>query len=337
MEVKFKNFDIYEYFRKLALKNNSLFAVEFDVTPMCNADCCFCYQGNHSNSNCKNALSLNEYINIFRDLKNLGTYSLGFSGGEPFCRKDFTEILSVAKKTGFRISFITNAQLISTNQLNELSKIKPESINVSFHSLDSSIYNKIFGVNNSRYYETALKNIKEMLRLGLNVGIAITVTKYNIDESEQLIHFFTSLGIPKERISFNMLLKGSRNIDNLRPSYEQIYRNRKYLNHKHEYNGFICSAGRISCSINHQGQVYPCTFFNTPVGNVRHEKIQDIWCNSHFLKIIRNFNESYYPKCIECENNKSCQICMVTNLNETGNIFIPSNEHCKSRKEKAGL
>lgn len=78
-------------------------------------------------------------------------------------------------------------------------------------------------------------------------------------------------------------------------------------------------------------------FFNTSVGNIRYQNIKNIWNNSHFLKIIRNFTDANYVKCIGCDNNKSCQNCMVNNLNETGNIFIPSDEHCKSRKEKAEL
>lgn len=102
---------------------------------------------------------------------------------------------------------------------NELYKINPNNINVSFHSINSITYNKIFAINNPKFYKESLNNIKEMIQLALNVGIAVTVTKYNIDESEELIHFFTALGIPREKITFNMLLKGSRDTANLRPSY----------------------------------------------------------------------------------------------------------------------
>lgn len=90
MEV-IKDFNVYEYFKKLAYEKQALFSIEIDVTSKCNADCIFCFQGSHNSI--IDSLTKEKIIELLDDLRNMGTYYIGFSGGEPFLRKDFIDIL----------------------------------------------------------------------------------------------------------------------------------------------------------------------------------------------------------------------------------------------------
>ncbi|MFM1572167.1 radical SAM protein [Helcococcus ovis] len=334
MEKIINDFNSYEYFKEIAYNNNNLlFSAEIDVTARCNANCIFCFQGNIHNE--KGNLTLSDYKTLLNDLREMGVYNLGFSGGEPFCREDFLDILDYSKKLGFRVSFITNGQLMKFSDIDKLYKINVDRVTISFHSLNRSTYNSIFGINKETSYNRVLSNIKYILDKNIPIGIAVTVTKYNIDELEHIKNFFINLGVQEKYINFNMLLTGAKNIEKLRPTIEQIERNKYLLNYnKKNSNGFLCSAGRISCSIDSRGNIYPCTFFNFSAGNIKDNSIKHIWNNSHLFKIIRSINSKHFDKCNSCKNRLKCNVCLVTNINETGNIFIPSEEYCNSKEGK---
>ncbi|MCF0114530.1 MAG: PqqD family peptide modification chaperone [Erysipelotrichaceae bacterium] len=79
------NFEILNYFQRKAQETSTLFQVEIDVTKRCNANCLFCFQGSQHHYDDK--LSFNEIVNLLDDLRELGVYSIGFSGGEPYMKK----------------------------------------------------------------------------------------------------------------------------------------------------------------------------------------------------------------------------------------------------------
>lgn len=331
MERIVDSFNAYEYFKDLSYDNNSLFSAEIDVTARCNANCVFCLQGNiHEEIG---ILTLDDYKVLLKDLKELGVYNLGFSGGEPFCRKDFLDILEYSKQLGFRVSFITNGQLIKFEDIDRLCSMGIDIVTVSFHSINRNIYNYHFGINKTTNFNRSLSNIKYMLTKKIPAVIAITVTKYNIDELEEIKKYFINLGIEEQFINFNMLLTGAKNIELLRPSSSQLQNNKAILrlNREKYSKGFLCSAGRTSCSIDSRGNVYPCTFFNVSAGNIKDYSIKEIWDNSHLFKIIRNIKPKNFDKCQGCIHKNRCSVCLVTNINETGNIFLPSLGYCNSK------
>ena len=141
--------------KEIAYRNNSLFQVEIDVTRNCNANCIFCYQGNKHNS--INDLNIKEIEQLLLDLKRMGTYIVGYSGGEPFMRKDFIDILKLTKRKGFKTFFITNAQLMSESDIEALVEMAIDKVTVSFHSIYKENYMKIFGIQNPELYDNALK------------------------------------------------------------------------------------------------------------------------------------------------------------------------------------
>lgn len=331
--------DLYDYFQKKALEKNSLFQVEIDVTSLCNAKCPFCFQGGCHNKNSEE-LNYNEIICLLDELRNLGTYYLGFSGGEPFTRKDFLNILGESKKRGFRVSFITNAMLLNKNIIDELEKIGVDRVTVSFHSVNKDIYKFLFGINEDYLYYKAVDNIKYLSTKKLSLGLAVTVTKYNIDDLDKIEDFATSVGMSKKDINYNLLLKGNSEIASLMPSELQIKKNNQFFYYKDSLlnktngKGLICIAGKSSCSINSIGDVFPCTFFNNSVGNVKKNSLKTIWEESHILKIFRSIRDEHFKKCQACSTKDKCTICMASNINETGDIFTPSDDYCTSRKAK---
>lgn len=297
MIVKENKKDIFNELHASALRSNRLFMAEIDVTNICNCKCPFCFQGNvHQDS--EKILSLEEIVELLDNLKNLGCYYVSFSGGEPFCRKDFVQILKEAKKRGFYVNFVSHLQLASDEDIAEINKLGIERVLVSFHSHIPQIYSKIFNVD-GRYYWRALKNIKNLLSGGTPVGITTTVFNENATDLYAIRAMFMEFGIPKERVRFNPLLEGKIHVDKLRGKQELC----DYLSHNKDLKinilskartreaSFTCSAGIRACLIHPNGDVAPCGFINKVAGNIRKDSLETIWKNSEVFHEIRNIKK----------------------------------------------
>ena len=337
MEIKVMQGDVVNQYFMNAFHKNKVFSIELDISKVCNADCIFCFQG-EKNEIPKKHMTMEDYRVLLTDAKKLGAYYIGFSGGEPFCNPQAIEIMEMAKKLGYRIGVITNAHLLTDDMIERLAKLELSRISVSFHGYQKKTYAYHYGVN-EKYYDKVLNTIEKLISLGCKVGIAYTVTKYNIDEFYDTKNMFMNMGLKSSDIKFNMLLHGNIAIDPLYPSEEQIrnaiLKDPQYFldmeNIKSQSCDLLCAAGRCSFTLNVYGDVFPCAFYNTSAGNVLENSIIDIWNNSHLLKICRNLSYEFYSKCEACENRESCNLCVIDNINSTGKFNVPDEINCSSK------
>lgn len=321
-----------------AIRTNKLFMAEIDVTNSCNCKCTFCFQGNE-HQNVGKILSFEKLISIMDELKSLGCYHLSFAGGEPFCRKDFTRLLKEAKKRGFLITFVSNLQLPSEEEIEQVIELGIAKVLVSFHSHNPKTYSQIFQVA-EKYYWRALENIKHLAKSDTPVGVTVTVSENNATELQDILDMFVNIGILRNDVRFNMLLEGKNPVGDCRGEKEL----HEYLSHHQDLKtnilskiridnlSFLCSAGRSSCVIRPNGDVLPCGLIDAVAGNVTDNSLEAIWNNSHVFKFIRSIEESHFTKCSSCKNLHICPVCIANNLNETGNYHEPSEEYCSFRK-----
>jgi len=68
-----------------------------------------------------------------------------------------------------------------------------------------------------------------------------------------------------------------------------------------------CGAGRLYCGLEPNGDVQPCVFIPIKIGNIREEKLIDIWKYSPVLKKIREREK--FEGCGECEYVNICGGC----------------------------
>lgn len=329
--------ELFNYLQNKAHNTHTLFQTEIDVTSACNAKCPFCFQGTHLLSD-NEMMSFKRIVTLLDELRELGTYYIGFSGGEPFLRSDFLDILEEAKKRLFKLSIITNGMLLNEDKIKRLAAIGIERVTISFHSCNPDNYCRCFGINDPKMVGRVSNNISALLKNGISTGAAITITDINIRDTKKTTLFLEQLGLSREDINYNMLLEGKSQIKDLLPDHRDIVEIEEYLNTKKLWNRrMLCSAGTISCSIDSKGDVYPCTFFNASAGNINQQSLSEIWNDSHLFTIIRSLKEEMFEKCEKCSIKGRCGLCLATNLNETRNIFLPSQEFCVSRKARMGI
>jgi radical SAM protein with 4Fe4S-binding SPASM domain len=68
-----------------------------------------------------------------------------------------------------------------------------------------------------------------------------------------------------------------------------------------------CGAGRLYCGIEPNGDIEPCVFIPIKLGNIREQRLVDVWRNSPILKQIRN--RDAFEGCGECEYKYICGGC----------------------------
>jgi radical SAM protein with 4Fe4S-binding SPASM domain len=69
-----------------------------------------------------------------------------------------------------------------------------------------------------------------------------------------------------------------------------------------------CGAGRLYCSLSPQGDVHPCVFLPIKVGNLKSEKIEDVWLNSKIFNALRDRSNLRGP-CGRCHFKYVCGGC----------------------------
>ncbi len=87
-----------------------------------------------------------------------------------------------------------------------------------------------------------------------------------------------------------------------------------------------CLAGSAICFVSHTGEVFPCGYLPVSAGNVRKQKMSDIWNDSAVFGRLRNV-DALEGKCGLCEFNKICLGCRARAYYATGN-YMAEEPYC---------
>ena len=115
------------------------FHVQIDLTNDCNNQCIACWcnspllkERRLSGDEKKRRLPFEMVKELLDDLRQLGTKEIYYSGGgEPFMHPQIMEILEYTKKKGFVCYVNTNFTLVDKKIINELIRMKVDSLTVS--------------------------------------------------------------------------------------------------------------------------------------------------------------------------------------------------------------
>ena len=261
------------------LFRNSPAEITFFVTSQCNFECKHCFYKNvHSN----NELTLNEISKIINTIPKF--LRLNISGGEPFLRKDLSEICILFSNKTSIITIPTNASL-PEEMVKQTKNILLNS-NILLHislSLDGigDLRDKIANRKNTfPKFEETLNRLKHLQKSfpNLKVGIITTQTPENEKELQSIYNYILKRKI--DNFGFNM----QRNKNNVLTTNLEIYKAfynkvldypinlpfskiiklKKRLVYEQVYRSYIesyidkCYSGNLRIVITEQGDVYPC-------------------------------------------------------------------------------
>lgn len=306
-------------------------SVIFEITQQCNLKCKHCLIDAGAPS--ENELSFEEIKKIIDQLKEMKVFNINFGGGEPLLREDFFDILEYASKLNIGIVFSTNGFLVNDEVLEKLENIKTFAVQISIDGLEKT-HDEFRGVKGS--FKRAICALKKFSDKGYYTIMSTMMIKNNINELESLIDLSLSMGVSSFKLStFMPAGRGSKNINELlltssdleSLAVRMLKQKKKCIERmdmdikgtfpwlienkpkkplegfKERYTRIGCSAGRSSLVISPTGDVYPCPFLrNFSAGNLRGDKLKDIWENSEVLDMFRNLcSDKLKGKCRTCK------------------------------------
>ncbi len=308
-----------------------------ELTYKCPLKCAFC--SNPTNlDDLDNELTTDEWKQVIRDAKNMGSMQIGFSGGEPTLRKDLEELVEEASNLGYYTNLITSGIGLTTKRLERLKKAGLRHIQLGMQSSESVTTHWLAGVD---CFDKKIKIAKEIKRLGFPMVLNVPISKINIHLVPQIIELAAEIGVEYLELAnvqyYNWALI---NRDQLMPTQEelikaetQVIEARQRLGDKmtlffvipdyFEGRPKACMNGwgSIHLTVAPDGTVLPCSqarsmkHLNFP--NVRNQDLSWIWHQSNEFNLYRGDSWMKEP-CRSCSEKTTdfggcrCQAFLLT-------------------------
>lgn len=341
---------ITEYlFRKADAKKVPLSGA-LEISPICNMDCKMCYvkMTKEEMNKAGRKMTYENWIDLAKQAKEMGTLFLLITGGEPFLDKDFKKLYIELYNMGFIISINSNGTLIDESDVKWLSKYPPRCINITLYGASNETYKRL--CNNPKGFDQATKAIELLISSGIQVKINASITQYNQCDLEGIYEFGNkhNLVIQAGSYMYPPLRRDENSIgknDRLTPkqaakNYVKVRQYRmteeKFISYAESMkNGILvddgyesdcrvleqgeslkCRAGTSTFWISWNGKMMACGIMPKPVENPMEIGFKKAWEN--IIEDVSELRLAY--KCSTCKNRLICNVCAATSFTETGDV-----------------
>lgn len=260
---------------------------------------------------------------VLRGFAALRTSGVGFTGGEPFLRRDCLELLRYSLSLGLVTHVNTNASLLPDELLREVMAVGLDSVNVSLDGARAETHDRLRGRVGS--FDAVTDRLRRMVgerdrvaaRGGrrTRIGITTVLTPDNADQVEELADLAESLGVDSLGFIPMHEYHDGDELDEVIPErpwaarmqlaverLETIRRERDILENSEAYLSLFprCFAGRpsplrchapeTSLVIDCYGHVFPCvplSEVDRPIGRVTGDELANFWKSRRYAEVRR--------------------------------------------------
>lgn len=319
--------------RKLNKKPCDRMVLQWHITERCDLNCSHCYQDDARGEELE-FIDFLWILDQFQDLLNTRKRDTGrpvmghvtLTGGEPFLRDDFMDLLqAVAEARAWtRFSILSHGGLIDKRIARELARLRPAYVQLSLEGAEAT-HDRIRGAGSFR---KTVAGIGALKRAGIPVMISFTAHKANYQEFGEVVRIACRRGVakvwadrlvplgrgaaadalsPEETRAFFRIMRQAR--DNARKRWfckteVAMHRALQFL----EGNGpaYHCSAGKSLLALLPDGTLVPCRRLPIPVGNVMETPLSELYESSPVLRSLRD-PLRLPAECGGCSHRKRCR------------------------------
>lgn len=301
---------------------------EIALTYRCQHKCPFCYADAEKRGGKAGEMTTAQVRTcIDRIWHEAHVPTISFTGGEPTLRPDLPELVAHAHGLGMRTNLITNGYLCGEGDLvDRLADAGLDSAQVSVEAPTAADHDRVVGTPGA--FERSVRGIEHFHRRGLNVHTNTTICPENRDVTLGMVDFAVDT-LGHEYLSMNMVIRtggaaklgeeeiGYSGIEEvLGPIIERARERGARLVWYSPiplciFNPVLAGLGSNSCaaadgllSVAPDGQVLPCSSFETGVGNLVTEPFERVW-NRRTAKYWRR-KEFLPPACEACDLKALC-------------------------------
>lgn len=274
--------------------------VSWNYTYACNFNCNHCYS---RASSYPAELSIHQYESIVEQIIKARVFKVGLGGGEPLIRRDCLDIITRLSNAGVDTNITTNGWLVDDVMAERLAASGLNTLYVSLDNTDDVEHDNFRNKKGS--YARVIQAMKSSVKNGVNVQLSTVVTSINFEKLANFVEIAERIGL--KGIEFKRFRPSGNGLKSkekyrLLEAQEQILRDEisrlqeRYevsiaLIYGAESDGGVdsgCPCGTKSICIRPNGDVSPCAYGETVIGNLMEQSLAEIWQKSPILKTIRD-------------------------------------------------
>lgn len=283
--------------QQIYAKRSAPISMYLCLTHKCPNNCVYCSAKNRVN---ENDLTRSEWINIIKDIQDMGTPIIGLTGGEPMVREDIFDIVGAIDDRSISTLF-TSGYNLTLERAKELKRRGLFSIGISLDSYDKEKHN--CNRNSEKAFDYAINALQNSRKAGIYTIAQTVVLKEELDE-EKLIKLFMLAkdnGVHEVKILEPILSGKLLTEKDLSKVLYNAEDRKKLIDIQHRANRrgnlpkittfayteseekYGCGAGTQHSYISATGHLYPCDFVPMNFGCLREKGIKELWKEMNIL------------------------------------------------------
>lgn len=336
-------------------REESPFELQVTLTERCNHACNYCFKS--CDTSTEKELSFETVKDVIDQAAEMGVQEITFSGGEPTLYKGLIQLVSHAVEKGIYVKISTNATTLDKTYIEQLKAAGAEYIHLSLPAITEKAYDAITGTLDH------LKKVKEAISLlkeaGFYIRVKMVLIPQNKTEIEPLLDYCMEHEVDFVHLAPFILTEFGRGGEALVPFEEELEYAAKIAQEKMQQTNekmFIaspplgawnwkdcteivkCGGIKDSLLVLSNGNISFCEALGNEsefvLGNVKKEKVMDIWQSDLPERIFSLEQKEIDPVCKACEYLKDCHTgCFMFSKLFFQNSFA-MDPRCFKNKEK---
>jgi len=289
--------------------------VIWEITNQCNYSCEYCIFSS-TGKKPRGELPYHKVLDTLQQLKDSGFNYIKFTGGEPFIRDDFIQILIEAKKIGFNFDISTNASFITEDISKQLSLLNMNFIHVSLDGYDIKSHEFVRG---KKTFNKTISGLTNLLKYNKNIRIGSVIHSGNDSDLDKIVNLANELRVkevifslmsPIGRMDKNSISLSKKTPNELIEIISKIKSENTKVNHNlksdlkpisFKINNNACPGGERFLFIDSIGIVSPCTWISEyfpefHLLSLHHNSLKEI-LNSPLFQNFKKEKELLTGKC----------------------------------------
>ncbi len=263
-------------------RGESIAIIQLQYNYICNMKCEHCSIKRFQGANQNRRLTPKDVGRIAEQADEMGLARFVISGGEPTIFPDLEEIVNEINPEKFYINCDTNGWLLA-EKAEYLKSIGIDRMQLSIDSLDPEEHDAFRHMPGA--HARALEGIKVCQEVGLPLYIQTVVTKERLHSEEfiQFLKYFNGMGLNVFVSYAKPVGAWEGHFENLIDRKDMAYMReleKKYQVCTHLTPGYGLDMGCIGVkaflSVTQYGDVLPCPYIHTSIGNVFDSSLKDI-------------------------------------------------------------